>query len=160
MPVKAGLSSPGPHAVSFPTPSPVKPLASLPAASCTRSAASAVTGAWTSVADGTSHTMRVCAALVSEAGTPTAEATVIPDRGKSGQAIAGVIADGYGRGTEHGAVDAASARYVALRALGEEARGLEERIVALARAHLCPRVPEGESYAVRIENDGAELVAP
>ena len=111
------------------------------------------------LADGTSHTMRVCAALVSDAGTPIAEATVIPDRGMSADAIAGVIADGYGRGAEHRVVDAANARYAALRALGEDARGLEERIVALARAHLCPLVPEGESYTVRIENDGAELVA-
>ena len=111
------------------------------------------------LADGTSHTMRVCAALVSDAGTPITEATVIADRGMSVYAIAGVIADGYGRGAEHRAVDAANARYAALRALGEEARGLEERVVALARAHLCPLVPEGESYTVRIENDGAELVA-
>ena len=81
------------------------------------------------------------------------------DRGMSANAIAGVIADGYGRGAEHWAVDAANARYAALRALGEEARGLEERIVALARAHLCPHVPVGESYTVRIENDGVELVA-
>ena len=111
------------------------------------------------LADGTSHTIRVCAALVSDAGTPITEATVIADRAMSADAIADVIADGYGRGAEHRAVDAANARYAALRALGEEARGLEERVVALARAHLCPLVPAGESYTVRIQNDGAELVA-
>ena len=58
------------------------------------------------LADGTSHTMRICAALVSEAGTPIAEAKVIPDPGMSADAIAAVIADGYGRGVEHRAVDA------------------------------------------------------
>ena len=77
----------------------------------------------------------------------------------SADAIAAVIADGYGRGVEHRAVDAANARYATLNALGEEARGLEERIVALARVQLCPLVPEGETYTVRIENDGAEIVA-
>ena len=111
------------------------------------------------LADGTIHTMRICAALVSDAGTPIGEVRVIPDRGMSADAIAAVIADGYGRGVEHRVVDAASARYAALRALGEEARGLEERIMALARAQLCPLVPPGEIYTVRIENDGAELVA-
>ena len=96
------------------------------------------------LADGTSHTMRICAGLVSDAGTPIGEAKVIPDHGMSADAIAAVSADGYGRGVEHWALDAASARYAALRALGEEARGIEERIVALARAQLCPLVPPGE----------------
>ena len=111
------------------------------------------------LADGTSHTMRICAALVSDARTPIAEATVIAGHGMSAGAIAAVIADGYGRGVEHRAVDAANARHAALSALGEEARGLEERIVALARAQLCPLVPPGEIYTVRMENDGVELVA-
>ncbi|MDD9981152.1 MAG: hypothetical protein OXU81_07305 [Gammaproteobacteria bacterium] len=111
------------------------------------------------LADGTSHTMRICAALVSDAGTPIAEAAVIADHAMSADAIAAVIADGYGRGVEHRDVDAANARYAALSAFGEEARGLEERIVALARVQLCPLVPPGESYTVRIENVGAELVA-
>lgn len=31
--------------------------------------------------------------------------------------------------------------------------------MALARAQLCPLVPPGETYTVRIENDGAGLVA-
>ena len=52
------------------------------------------------LADGTSHTMRVCGALVSDAGTPIAEAAVIADHAMSAGAIAAVIADGYGRGVE------------------------------------------------------------
>ena len=95
------------------------------------------------LADGTSHTMRICAALVSDAGTPVAEAKVIADRGMSADAIAAVIAGGYCRGVERRAVDAANARYATLRALGEEARGLEERIVALARATLPARAAGG-----------------
>ena len=84
---------------------------------------------------------------------------MIADYAMSANTIAAVIADGYGRGVEHRAVDAANARHAALSALGEEARGIEEHIVALARAQLCPLVPPGEIYTVRIENDGAELVA-
>ena len=111
------------------------------------------------LADGKSHTMRVCAALISKPGTPIAEATVIADPGMSAQAIAGVIADGYGRGPEHRAADAANARRAARNALGEEARGIEEHILTLARAHLCPLVPEGQSYTVRIDSEAAEFVA-
>ena len=62
--------------------------------------------------------MRVCGALVSDAGTPIAEAAVIADHAMSAGAIAAVIADGYGRGVEHRNVDVANARYEALSALG------------------------------------------
>ena len=103
--------------------------------------------------------MRVCAALASDPGTPILEATVIPDPTMSAAAIAAVITDGYGRGPEHRAADAASARRTALSALGEEARGIEEHIAGLAQAHLCPLVPDGKSYTIRIESDHAEVVA-
>ena len=55
-------------------------------------------------------------------------------------------------------VDATNARYAVFSALGEVARGLEERTVALTRATV-PARAAGGTYTVRIENDGAELVA-
>ena len=110
------------------------------------------------LADGTSHTMRICAALLSDAGTPIAEARVIPDRAMSAEAIAAVIADGYGRGSNTGP---STRRTRATRRSARSARRSEGSKSASwrSRAQLCPLVPEGESFTVRIGNDGVELVA-
>lgn len=66
------------------------------------------------LADGTSHTMRVCAPPVSDSGTPIAEAAVIADHAMSAGVIAAVIADGC-RGVEHRTVDVARARHATPR---------------------------------------------
>ena len=97
---------------------------------------------------GKSHTMRVCAALISKPGTPIAEATVIADPRHVGpRPSRGVIADGYGRGPEHpGGRRCERATRRAQRAGRRGPRNRGAHFDARARAHLCPLVPEGQSY--------------
>ena len=101
-------------------------------------------------ADGTSHTMRICAALLSDAGTPIAETKVIPDRAMSAETIAAVISDGYGRGGRTpGRRRGERAQRGAQRARrgGPRARGAHRG----ARAAVPARVGRGELHGANRE---------